>query len=221
MQPNDDERMLAALAHASIIANTFNLAGMLATLLIWATQRERSAYVRVHALQSLLYQGLVLLISLAIGLLWGLCVVVSLLPAAVRPDLYRSSPPNSFWVALLGLVVPLGFGLLATLYGLYGAYQVYRGRPFRYPLAGRVTRGVIELPARPAPAAKPPAPAPETAPAAAPAPEAAPAAAPAPEAAPAAAPAPEAAPATTPTPDGTSAEAAPAPAQPEPPQDAA
>ena len=153
MQPSNDERMLAALAHASIVANVFNLAGMFAAMLIWATQRERSTYVRGHALQALLYQGLALVAGLALAGCWGLCLLVSLLPAAVRPDLYRTSPPNSFWIALLSLIVPLGFGVAATLYGLYGAYQTYRGKPFRYPIAGRVARE----PAAEPPAAEPPA----------------------------------------------------------------
>ena len=150
MRPSDDERRLAALAHASVIANIFNLAGLFAALLIWALERDRSAYVRAHALQAMLYQGLVLLLSIVLVALWAGCLVLSLLPAAVRPDLYRSSPPSSFWIALLGFVVPLGFGLLATLYGLYGAYQVYRGRAFRYPLAGRVMRETAPAPAAPA-----------------------------------------------------------------------
>jgi uncharacterized Tic20 family protein len=140
MQPSEDDRILAALAHASIIANIVNLAGMIATALIWTSQRERSEYVRQHALQSLLYQGMVLVILIVLMIFWGVCLGLSLLPVALRPDLYRSSPPNSFWIALLGLALPLGVGILATLYGLYGAYQVYRGRPFSYPIAGRFMR---------------------------------------------------------------------------------
>lgn len=57
MQPSSDERKLAALAHASIIANIFNLAGLFAALLIWALERERSAFVRAHAMQALLYRA--------------------------------------------------------------------------------------------------------------------------------------------------------------------
>jgi uncharacterized Tic20 family protein len=157
MQPSEDERILAALAHASIIANIVNLAGVIATALIWTSERERSEYVRQHALQSLLYQGLVLLILIVLMIFWGLCLGLSLLPVAVRPDLYRSSPPNSFWIALLGLALPLGFGILATLYGLYGAYQVYRGRPFSYPIAGRFMRRGTQTGAalRPSPASQP------------------------------------------------------------------
>jgi uncharacterized Tic20 family protein len=141
MQPSEDERVLAALSHASIVANAVNLIGMIATALIWTMQRERSPYVRSHALQALLYQGIVLLIAVFLALFGGLCLALSLLPALLRPDLYRSSPPSySIWVGVLTLLALIGFGVLATLYGLYGAYQTYRGRAFRYLLVGRLMR---------------------------------------------------------------------------------
>jgi uncharacterized Tic20 family protein len=165
MQPSEDERVLAALSHASIVANVVSLAGMIATSLIWTMQRERSPYVGGHALQALVYQGLVLLISLFLALFGGLCLALSLLPVMVRPDLYRSSPPSySIWIGVLALLALIGFGMLALIYGLYGAYQAYRGRPFRYLLVGRIVR-----PPRPA-----------SAPAAGPAPTPAPVADPAP-----------------------------------------
>src|SRR5215210_4624103 len=98
MQPTEDERILAALAHASIVANVVNLAGMIATSLIWTIQRERSPYVRAHALQALVYQGVVLLVMIVLVLFWGICLALSLLPVALRPDLYRNSLPNyAFW----------------------------------------------------------------------------------------------------------------------------
>ena len=91
MQPTEDERLLAALSHASIVANVANLAGMIATGLIWTMQRERSRYVRAHALQALVYQGAVLLLSIMLVIFWSVCLGLSLLPAALRPDLYRAS----------------------------------------------------------------------------------------------------------------------------------
>jgi uncharacterized membrane protein len=163
MQHTEDDRILAALAHAGIVANVANLAGMVVTSLIWLTQRDRSRYVGAHALQSLVYQGLVLLIGSFLLLSWVGCMLVGLLlPPLLRPDLYRDSgPPASFWLALFGLIIPLGFGVLATLYGLYGAYQVYRGRSFRYPLVGRLVGSELRdepEPAAPAPATPLPAP---------------------------------------------------------------
>lgn len=153
MQPTEDERVLAALSHASILMNFINLAGVIATALIWTQQREKSRYASAHALQSLVYQGAVLLISLFLLLTWGLCMGLALLPAVLRPELFRSSPPDAVWLALISLIVPIGFIGLATLYGLYGALQVYRGRPFLYPLAGRLVRHtlipVVALPSAP------------------------------------------------------------------------
>jgi uncharacterized Tic20 family protein len=164
MQPTEDERVLAALSHASIVANIVNLAGMIVTALIWTTQREGSRYVRAHALQALVYQGMVLVVGVFLGLAWGFCLILSLLPVMLRPDLYDiKNPPRSFWLALFGLAVPIGFWLLGTIYGLYGAYRVYRGRPFRYPLVGRLVRRDLMTPF-------PPSPAPAEAPAEAPAP---------------------------------------------------
>jgi uncharacterized Tic20 family protein len=155
MQPSEDERVLAALSHASIVANVVNLAGMIATALIWTMQRDRSPYVRAHALQALVYQGAVLLISLFLALFGGLCLALSLLPVVLRPDLYRSSLPSySVWIGVLALLALIGFGVLATVYGLYGAYQVYRGRPFRYLLIGRLARPSPVV--APAPISNPP-----------------------------------------------------------------
>src|SRR5690242_17004035 len=99
MQPTEDERVLAALSHASIVANIFSLAGMLATALIWTTRGERSRYVRAHALQSLAYQAAVLVLGLLLVLFWGLCMVLSLLPVFLKPELYHfTNPPRSFWL---------------------------------------------------------------------------------------------------------------------------
>jgi uncharacterized Tic20 family protein len=158
MQLSEDERVLAALSHASVVANAFNLAGMIATALIWTMHRDRSPYVRAHALQALVYQGAVLLIALFLALFGGLCLALSLLPAMLRPDLYRGSPPSySVWIGVLALLALIGFGVLATLYGLYAAYQAYRGRSFRYPLIGRLVRPLLNPMPVPAPIAPAPA----------------------------------------------------------------
>jgi uncharacterized Tic20 family protein len=156
MQPSEDERVLAALSHASIVANVVNLAGMIATSLIWTMHRDRSPYVRAQALQALVYQGAVLLITLVLALFGGLFLALSLLPALLRPDLYRSSPPSySVWIGGLALLTLIGFGVLATLYGLYGAYQVYRGRSFRYLLIGRLVHPLLNPTPVPVPSAPP------------------------------------------------------------------
>jgi uncharacterized Tic20 family protein len=158
MQPTEDERVLASLAHAGIVTNAANLAGMIGAALIWATQREKSAYVRAHALQALVYQGACLLIGLLLILFWSMCLGLSLLPAVFWPELHRTAPPNLFWLALIGGVVPLGFVICATLYGLYASIQAYRGRLFRYLLIGRLAPDPLVPPPAAVASAEPPPP---------------------------------------------------------------
>lgn len=195
MQPTKDERLLAALGHASILINIVNMLGMIATLLLWVTQRERSAYVRRHALQALLYQGITMLVSMILILGWGLCLGLALMPMALRPELYGDySLPASFWLALAGLIVPIVFGSIAIVYGLFGAFQTFRGVPFRYPLVGRlVDREFAFAPAVASESTATPTPAQEAA---------------------GSAPVAPSAPASTPVETGTDAASAPAPTQP-------
>ena len=161
--PSDDERLLAALAHASIIMNTLSGAGIIAAGAIWVTQRERSAFVGRHALQALLFQFAGLLCVLVGGLAWGGCAALGLLPALLRPDLYTGGPPPFFWLALLLGLGLLSFVLGGVAYALVAAAQAWRGHPFSYPLVGRLAypsqarsaRAVIAEP--PAAAEEPPA----------------------------------------------------------------
>ncbi|MGB9754326.1 DUF4870 domain-containing protein [Roseiflexus castenholzii] len=151
-RPDEDERLTAAMAHASMIANATGLTGLVLTVVLWATQRRRSRFVRAHIVQALVYQAGTLLGVVLLMLLWSGCLVLSLLPAALRPDLYRDGTlPDTFWIALFGLIVPIVYGFAATLYALYGAYQVYRGNRFAYPLAGRLVARDLEAASSDAP----------------------------------------------------------------------
>ena len=53
--PTSDEKVMAAIAHASVI---FAFFGPVVPSLIWAYQRNKSKYVRFHALQAMGYQAL-------------------------------------------------------------------------------------------------------------------------------------------------------------------
>lgn len=56
--PTQDERVMAALAHASAL---LPLMGVIAPIVIWVSQKEKSKYVAFQALQALAYQlGMIL-----------------------------------------------------------------------------------------------------------------------------------------------------------------
>jgi uncharacterized Tic20 family protein len=127
-----EERVLAALAHAGVLANIFNLIGMIGAALIWATQHKQSRYVAEHALQALLFQLSAFVLTVVMLLSWGGCLLISLLPAFLRPELYRYDLPLAFRVALFAGVLILVFVAIIIVYGVFGALAAWRGRMFHY-----------------------------------------------------------------------------------------
>jgi uncharacterized Tic20 family protein len=138
-----NERTWAALAHASILltfvlgVSTGGLAAILAAfvpLVIWLYFRDRSRFVTYHAMQATVFQlaslvawvgllvaGLVILIPTWILTVLLLVVLIGflLLPLALV-----------LTILLPAILIALPF--VSLVYGLYGAYEVYAGRAFRY-----------------------------------------------------------------------------------------
>jgi uncharacterized Tic20 family protein len=141
--PTANERTWAALSHASVLltfalgVSTGGLAVVVAALVplgIWLAFRDRSRFVAFHAMQATVFQlaslvvwigllaaGLVILIPawIVTAILLVVLVGLLLLPVAL--------------VLTLALAIALMALPFASLfYGLYGAFEVYGGRAFRY-----------------------------------------------------------------------------------------
>ncbi len=135
-----DERVLAALAHGSIVLGTFTsgLGGILAALVIWLAQKEKSAYVAGQALQSLVYQVAVFLVTMVAWCCWGfLYMMMIMVPLMSNPMAYEVTPPAGLWVGLLLMIVPFAIWGLTILYGLWAAVRCLKGDDFKYAIIGR------------------------------------------------------------------------------------
>jgi len=113
---SSDERTWAILAHLSILlgAITVGLLGPVAAFVIWLIKKEESDYVAKQAMQSLIYQIVVAVLS---WIMWIAIIVLSL--------------------ALIGIcLIPLAvlLDLAAIGYGCYAAYVCSLDREFRYPI---------------------------------------------------------------------------------------
>lgn len=100
-EPSQDERVMSALAHGAAI---IYFMGLIAPIVIWATQREKSAYVRFQALQAVAYQLAMLLgMFLAMG-----CYMCSIFGLFFTFPMMGSGepPPGAEGIALLGMGVP-------------------------------------------------------------------------------------------------------------------
>lgn len=153
-----DDKVMAALGHATII---WPLMGIIAPLVIWATQKDKSDFVAFQALQAAAYHLTLILGGLAFGICL-FCVYFGMFMAGMGMPLSmfftipiqgptpEELPPG----AVVGIVVGfmaifvlylLIFALLMLIfvlwlayiaYGLYGAVASLRGKDFRYVIIG-------------------------------------------------------------------------------------
>lgn len=133
--PAQDERIMAALAHVSIL---IPLMGVILPAVIWITQKDKSRYVAFQALQALALQFVALL-----GWFAGMaCYMASFLGIFISLPFSGSSSggiaPTEFMFtlpfAILGLMLLAGAALM--VYGLAAALMTLQGRDFRYAVVG-------------------------------------------------------------------------------------
>ena len=135
-----NERVLAALAHASILLGAFTngIGGIGTALVIWLTQRDKSAYAAAQALQALVYQVVAFIVVFLAWAFWGvLWTLLLLVPIFANPGAYDNAPPAGLWVGLILMLVPIAISGLTILYGLWGAARCLGGHGFRYAIIGR------------------------------------------------------------------------------------
>ncbi len=138
--PSQDERVLAAVAHGGVI---WPMWGLVAPLVVWATQREKSDFVRFQALQAAAYQLILIVVGLLGAVLYG-CAILSMPFGLVLAGLLAEVwYPGVFCVPFAGLFCAFGIGGLLGLvwlaylgYGLYGVVCALQGRDFRYVFIG-------------------------------------------------------------------------------------
>jgi len=153
-----EEKIMAALSHATII---WPVMGIIAPLIIWATQREKSPFVAFQALQAAVYHMTLILAGLVCGVCYlftyfGMIIGALGMPLSMLFTLppegagAEDLPPEAAVGMILGFMVMfffylLVFGLMALgvvawlayiSYGLYGAVASLRGKEFRYVILG-------------------------------------------------------------------------------------
>ncbi len=130
--PTQHERNWAAVAHLTavltlvIAASTAGLGhilGLLVPLAIYIYFSNRSRYVAYHALQATVFQAVAGILYVIAASLAGAMIAVAWTVAGVALTLAAG-------VELVGLPA------LALFYSAYGAYLIYKGQEFDYPVLG-------------------------------------------------------------------------------------
>ncbi len=124
---SEEERRAAALAHGSILLNLVTgLGGPVVALVIWLLYERKSDFVGWHALQSLVFQVVVLLLTALVG---AISVVLWLFTALLSPILVGFClVPFALGFSFITLALLVG----SLIYGCAGALRVLQGQDFRY-----------------------------------------------------------------------------------------
>lgn len=134
--PSQNDKIMAALAHVSAI---LPFMGVIAPIVIWATQKDKSEFVAFQALQAIAYQLLIILVYF-IGM--G-CYILSFFSMSVSVSLsigtnQARAPAFPFFFLIPFFIfgaIFIGIGIF-VIYGLVGAVSTFRGKDFRYILIG-------------------------------------------------------------------------------------
>jgi len=133
--PTQDERTLAALAHASTLLNLVTgFLGLIVAGIIWLSYRDRSRFVAFQALQSAVFQLATLVVVAILAAITAVTWTISGLLTAVLIGLCLM--PLALVLTLIVVLVLLA----AIIYQLYAALQTYHGRDFEYWWVGRFMR---------------------------------------------------------------------------------
>lgn len=133
--PTSDEKVMAALAHASVL---FSLFGPIGPTLIWVFQRNKSKYVRFHALQAMGYQAFALwgwLIGIFIAI-FGAIILGILIDVIFTGGMSTEMPLTPFIIQPIMFLLIFGLWGLFFLVGFIAAILCMINRDFRYPIIG-------------------------------------------------------------------------------------
>lgn len=139
LTPGQDERVMAALAQISVLVPFL---GVVAPIVIWVTQKDKSRYVAFQSLQAVAFQ-LTMLFAWFVGMGCYMCSFFSMflvIPFGASIESSQSVSPLfmlPFFTPFLVMGLLFLGGFLFIVYGIVAAVMTFQGRPFRYAIIGR------------------------------------------------------------------------------------
>ena len=133
--PSSDEKLMGALAH---------LFGPLVALVMWATQKDKSRFVKFQALQALAFDVIIIVVTgIVFFCLFGI-MFAGMFGATFGALGSTSSQDGVTPFFMLPFIFPfiisacvLPFSLLILVVRVVAAISILNGRNYKYPLLGR------------------------------------------------------------------------------------
>lgn len=132
-----EERLMAMLSHLSLL-----FGGIVLPIILWATQKDKSPFIRYHALQSIFFQlayivilvfliVVFVLLAIFLGLGFGLITATSTSGSGELSIAFVL-----FIILFYGLIFVSAFGAMG--YEIYLAVKSYHGAYTKIPIIGNI-----------------------------------------------------------------------------------
>jgi len=129
-----DDKLLAFLSHLSMI-----LGGILVPIIIWAVKKDKSKFVRFHALQAIFYH---ITYSVITGFFIAVFLMIyfSALGIYYAPvNNYHKGPSPAMIIILIIFILITALLILGAIgYGIYIAIKANKGEKIKIPVIGKI-----------------------------------------------------------------------------------
>ncbi len=134
MEPklSSDQKLMALLSHLSILIPNI---GILVPVIIWLTNKEKSDFLKFHALQAIFFQ----LIFFILMMLFIFIGVIMMLAAIPWFELSSSPEPGIlFFLSMVFMFMYFPLWIIFGIYAIIASIKSYTGKIFKYALIGKI-----------------------------------------------------------------------------------
>ena len=132
-----EEKLMSVLSHISIVIPNI---GILAPIIIWITQKEKSQFTRFNAIQAIFFQLIFLALTM-ITVIVGLILMFVSLPALTSSP--NEAPGTLFWVSMGIMTLYFPLWIIFSIYGIVASVKSFKGKKFKYKVIGRIIENKV------------------------------------------------------------------------------
>ncbi len=114
--------------------------GIIAPIIIWVNQKEKSKFVKFHAIQAIFYQ-LVFFVLMMLFIFTGIILMLISMPIlSANPN---AEPGTLFFISMIFMFLYFPLWFFFAVYAVVAAVKSYKGRIFRYLIIGKIIEKMV------------------------------------------------------------------------------
>lgn len=131
-----EERLMAMLSHLSLL-----FGGIVLPIILWATQKDKSRFIRYHALQSIFFQIAYVVILVILIVAFALFAIFFGVGLGILTA--NTTDPGTFPILIVLFVLLFYAAIIISAFGLMGysiylAVKSYQGSYIKVPIIGNI-----------------------------------------------------------------------------------